>query len=125
MNRQNLLLKITFISMTVNISLNLVLIPIYSYIGAAVVTIITELIVFILCFYILSKSFSKINLPSVIIKPALASIVMALFIITIKLNLFLEIFIAAIIYFAVIIALKTFTDEDYAIFKEIINLNKD
>jgi hypothetical protein len=50
---------------------------------------------------------------------------MALFIITIKLNLFLEIFIAAIIYFAVIIALKTFTDEDYAIFKEIINLNKD
>ncbi len=126
MNRQNLLLKITFISMTVNISLNLVLIPIYSYIGAAVVTILTELIVFILCFYILSRSFCKIKLTSVIIKPALASIVMALFIIAVpKFNLFVEILIAAIIYFAVIVALKTFTDEDYAIFKEIINLNKD
>ena len=50
---------------------------------------------------------------------------MALFIIiTPKLNLFLDIFIATIIYFAVIVALKTFTDEDYAILKEIINLNK-
>ncbi|MGA2677229.1 MAG: flippase [Methanobacterium sp.] len=125
MNRQNLLLKITFISMTVNISLNLLLIPTYSYIGAAVVTIITELVVFILCFYILSRSFCKINLPSVIFKPAIASIVMALFIIkTVELNLFLDILIATIIYFAVIIALKTFTDEDYAILKEIINLNK-
>jgi O-antigen/teichoic acid export membrane protein len=111
--------------MTVNISLNLLLIPTYSYIGAAVVTIITELVVFILCFYILSRSFCKINLPSVIFKPAIASIVMALFIIkTVELNLFLDILIATIIYFAVIIALKTFTDEDYAILKEIINLNK-
>ncbi len=125
MNRQNLLVKITFISMIVNISLNLVFIPRYSYLGAAVVTVITELVVFILCYYILSKSFCKINLPSVIFKPAIASIVMALFIImTMKLNLFLDILIAIIIYFGAIIALKTFTDEDYAILKEIINLNK-
>jgi O-antigen/teichoic acid export membrane protein len=124
MNRQNLLLKITFISMAVNISLNLIFIPIYSYIGAAVVTVITELIVFILCFYILSRSFCKVKLPSVIIKPTLASIVMALFIITIKLNLFIEIIIATVIYFAVLLALRTFTEEDYDIIRELVNIRK-
>lgn len=125
MNRQKSLLKVTFITMIVNISLNLIFIPLYSYIGAAVVTVISETLAFSLCLYILSKSFCKVNLIQIILKPALASLLMALSITVIKLNLFIEILIATIIYFTVLLALKTFTEEDYNIFRQIINFKKD
>lgn len=125
MNRQNLLLKIAFITMIANISLNLIFIPIYSYIGAAVVTLISELLGFALCFHVLSRSFCKVKLASIIIKPALASILMALVILIIKSNLFIEILIATITYFTVLLVLKTFTEEDFDIFKQVINFKKD
>jgi O-antigen/teichoic acid export membrane protein len=124
MNRQNTLLKITFISMVFNIALNLLVIPTYSYVGAAVVTVLTEVIVIALCFFVLSKSFCSVNIPNVLIKPAIASAVMALFIITVKTNLFIEIIISIIIYFTVLILIKTFNQEDFDIIGQIIPLEK-
>lgn len=124
MNRQNTLLKITFISMVFNIALNLLVIPTYSYVGAAVVTVLTEVIVIALCFFVLSKSFCSVNIPNVLIKPAIASAVMALFIITVKTNLFVVIIISIIIYFAVLILIKTFNQEDFDIIGQIIPLEK-
>jgi O-antigen/teichoic acid export membrane protein len=124
MNRQNTLLKITFISMVINIGCNLIVIPIYSYIGAAVITLITELVVISLCFFVLSRSFCSVDIQNVLLKPALASAIMALFIITVKTNLFLEIIIAMIIYFAVIILLKTFNEEDFDIIRQIVPLKR-
>ncbi|MCE7698454.1 MAG: flippase, partial [Methanobacterium paludis] len=117
MNRQNLLLKITFVSMVLNITLNLVLIPKFSYIGASVVTLITEFSIFILCFYTLSRSFCKISYNEVLTKPILASIIMGLFIYFTKLNLFVEIIMGAIIYFVAMILLKGFSEEDKDIFR--------
>ena len=124
MNRQNTLLKITFISMLFNIAVNLVVIPTYSYVGAAVVTVLTEVIVIALCFFVLSKSFCSVNIPNVLIKPAIASAFMALFIITVKTNLFVEIIISIIIYFTVLILIKTFNHEDFDIIGQIIPLEK-
>jgi len=124
MNRQTTLLKITFISMVFNIAVNLVVIPIYSYVGAAVVTVLTEVIVIALCFFVLSKSFCSVNIPNVLIKPAIASAVMALFIITVKTNLFVVIIISIIIYFTVLILIKTFNQEDFDIIGQIIPLEK-
>ncbi|ADZ09539.1 polysaccharide biosynthesis protein [Methanobacterium lacus] len=124
MNRQTTLLKITFISMIFNIVLNLWAIPHYSYIGASIVTVLTEIIVIILCFFVLSKSFCSVNLKNVIFKPAVASAVMACFILTVNINLFLEIIISIIIYFAVILLIQTFDREDHDILAQIIPIDR-
>jgi O-antigen/teichoic acid export membrane protein len=120
MNRQNVLLKVTFLSMIFNISLNLVLIPTYSYMGAAVVTVATELFIFILCLIILSRTFSKVRLQEVFFKPIVASLIMLLFLLYFKTNLFLEIAMGVIIYFVVLIAIRTFKDDDWDILRQIM-----
>jgi O-antigen/teichoic acid export membrane protein len=120
MNRQNVLLKVTFLSMILNIALNLVVIPIYSYVGAAVVTVVTELFIFILCLFILSRTFSKVRLQEVFFKPVVASLIMLLFLLYFKTNLFLEIAMGAILYFVVLIVIRTFNDDDWDILRQII-----
>jgi O-antigen/teichoic acid export membrane protein len=123
MNRQNTLLKITFISMVFNIAVNLVVIPTYSYVGAAVITLLTEAIVISLCFYVL-RSFCAINIKTVMLKPIVASAIMAVFLLTVHTNLFLEIILAIIIYFAVILVIKTFDREDHDILAQIIPIDR-
>jgi len=120
MNRQNMLLKVTFMAMILNIALNLVFIPTYSYVGAAVVTVFTELFIFILCLLILSRTFSKVRIQEVFFKPVVASLIMLLFLLYFKTNLFLEIALGAIIYFIVLIAIRTFQDDDWDILRQIM-----
>jgi len=124
MNRQTTLLKITFISMVFNIVLNLWAIPHYSYIGASIVTVLTEVIVIVLCFFVLSKSFCSVNIKNVILKPAVASAIMAGFILTVHTNLFLEIIISIVIYFAVLLLIQTFDREDHDILVQIIPIDR-
>lgn len=125
MNRQYTVLKITMVSLALTIGLNLILIPGFSYLGAALVTVITEAVSVALSFFVVSKLVSRVKVHNVLIKPALACLVMALFILYIKTNLFLVIFISIIIYFAVLIALKTFTPEDYDLFRQVLNIKNE
>lgn len=119
-NKQVLLLKITFISFFINIILNLILISYLSYIGAAIVTVVTEAVTFIISFYYLSKFINKIKEPKIILNPLIASIIMGLFIICLDINIFALIILSVIIYFTVIVLLKTFSKEDLEIFNQII-----
>lgn len=125
-NRQHETVRISFLCMLLNIGLNLLLIPTYGYIGAAVVTVVTELSLFIFYFHLVSKYLCKIKLHEVLMKPVIASLVMALFIILVKTNLFVVIIIATLIYFAVLILLKSFSESDKEIFRQITGkyLNK-
>jgi len=124
MNRQVTYLKITAASLVLNVGMNLVLIPLYSYLGAAFVTVITEIFSVALGFYVLSKLLAKVKVHEIIFKPAIACLVMALFILLVQTNLFLEIAISAVIYFVVLIALKGFTPEDYDLFRQILNIKR-
>jgi len=54
-NQQNTYLKITFIGAIINVMLNLILIPRYSSVGAAITTIITEFLVGVCIVYIFIK----------------------------------------------------------------------
>ena len=125
-NRQHETVRISFLCMLLNVGLNLLLIPTYGYLGAAIVTVITEFSLFIFYFHLISKYLCKIKLREVLMKPLIASLVMALFIILVKTNLFVVIAIATIIYFAVLILLKSFSEGDKEIFRQITGkyLNK-
>lgn len=118
-NKQNLLLKITFLGMIFNIFLNLILIPRYSFVGASIVTVMTEAIYLVFYIYYLSKFIGKLKLQT-ILKTVLAGTLMGIFIFYIKINLFLLIILSALLYFLILIALRTFNERDYAIFKKII-----
>jgi O-antigen/teichoic acid export membrane protein len=119
-NKQDQLLKIIILYLILNIALNLIIIPIYGYIGAAIVTVVTEIVSFTLYYYYLSKFICKIQIYKYFSKPVIASAIMGLFVYYINLNLFLVIVIATIIYILVLIILKTFTEDDVNLLKSMI-----
>ncbi len=131
-NRQRETVKITFLAMVVNIVLNsllipthglLAFIPIHGFIAASYITVLTELICFIFWFRILVKHGYKVSIPRMFYKPAIASIIMGLFIVLVKLNLFLEILLGTILYFGVLILLKTFTEDDINLINQLIDID--
>jgi O-antigen/teichoic acid export membrane protein len=124
-NRQNTLLKITMVCLIFNVGLNLVLIPSFSYLGAALVTVLTEALSLAISFYVISQLIIKVKVHRILVKPSIACLIMALFILLVKLNLFVTILIATALYFTVLVGLKTFTPEDYELFKKILNINEE
>jgi O-antigen/teichoic acid export membrane protein len=118
-------------SLFVNILLNFMLIAKYSYIGAGIATIVTEIVLLIQYIYFLSKNGISTNFLRFIYKPLFGGIIMGIFIYFIKivltafpniLQLLIIIPIAAGVYFLVLLAIKAFNEEDKEIIYKIIGL---
>lgn len=120
MNKQVLQIKITFIYMIFNIGVNLVVIPLFSYLGAAFVTVLTELLAFIILFYYLSKFICKVPLHKFVWKPALATVLMSMFMVSVDLNIFILVSISIILYIAILIALKAFSKGDIDLIRKLV-----
>lgn len=120
-NKQKVAMKIVFLAMIFNIIMNLIFIPMYGYVAAAFITVFTELFTFTFYSYSMSRYGFKMHLASILINPAIASLVMGLFIYFTNLNLFLEIIIGAMIYFGVLFLLKTFKKEDFDLLRQLRN----
>ena len=103
-----------------NVALNLILIPKMGYVGAAISTFFTEIFLFILYYWYVSKSLHPFNFIPVLIRPIIATAAMVAFIIYANIRLFLVIPLAGLIYFAIIFILRTFEKDDYDIFKKIL-----
>jgi O-antigen/teichoic acid export membrane protein len=121
-NKQVEVVRITFMTMLINIVLNLILIPLWGFVGAACVTVITEICLFISYYYIVSRHICTVSAKKVLIKPVIASAVMCIFIVLTDLNLFLEIILAAIIYFVILFLIKGFSEDDINIFKRVMGI---
>ncbi len=120
MNKQVLAIKLTFIYMIFNIGINLVVIPQFSYLGASVVTVLTELVNFIMLFYYLSKFICKVPLQKFVWRPVLATVIMSLFMISVHLNIVVQVLLAIIIYLALLIPFKTFSEGDLNIIRKLV-----
>lgn len=116
-NKQNVLLKITFVAMIFNVAANILLIPGYSYIAASAITVITELSGAVLCFHYLSRYVCPIPFK-VIFKPVLATIIMSLFLIAAPVNIYISLILAIFIYLRLLIFFKAFSQEDYDFIKK-------
>ena len=119
MNKQVLAIRLTFIYMIFNIGVNLVVIPQFSYLGASVVTVLTELVDFILLYYYLSKFICKVPIQKYVWKPALATVIMAIFMTVVNLNIFILVPTSAILYLGLLILFKTFSEEDVELIKKL------
>lgn len=104
-----------------NVILNFMLIPILSYNGAAIATLATYTVLFIASFYFVSKHLQTIPIHKILIKPVISGLIMGAFIYYFtELNMFLLVPLAGIVYLVALVALRTFTEEDWDIKKKII-----
>jgi len=108
----------------INIILNIILIPTYSYIGSAFATIAAESFLLIAYLYLSGRYFHFLPLHRIIIKPLIAAGLMAGFVYYFhNQNLFLIIIIAIVIYFAIMFAIKGFTKDDISLMKSVMKKN--
>jgi len=120
-DKQKILAIITGGGAFLNIILNLFLIPKFSLVGAAIATIITETFILLSYLYLTIKNHLKIPIKKIIVKPSIACVLMAFFIITFKnLNIFILIIISIIIYFGIFFILKGFKKEEITLIKRLI-----
>ena len=115
--------KICGAAALLNVVLNLIFIPKFSYYGASVATVLSEALVFILCMYVLKKidQLPDKHLLYDILKICFASGILAIALYFLNLNLWLAIPVSIVVYFAALIILKTPDDEDKLILKQILN----
>ena len=125
-NKQIVVTKITGLMVIVNVAINLVLIPRFSYVGASIATLITEFIVVALAFSLARRDLyvlKKTELANVVLKIVGASVVMGLFIVYLQnLNLFLIIVSAGLLYFGMLYVVKGIEKEDIMLLKSIVGV---
>ena len=108
-----------------NIILNLALIPKYSYIGAAIATVSTQIISFSLLYYFTSANGYKINLIKTTYKPIIAGIIMGVSILYLNfLHILLIVPIAMILYFLALILIGGFGKEEFDLVRSLIKREK-
>lgn len=118
--KQVLGLYMMLIGVIANIILNLILIPLLSYTGASVASLVSSLITFTIGFYFISKSIGIIPVHKILGRPALSCLSMGIFVFFINVNLFLKILVATGLYFLFLLALNTFSEEDAEIAEKIL-----
>lgn len=104
-----------------NVGLNFILIPLLSYNGAAIATVVTGIVLFVTSFYFVSSHLQVLPVHKILIRPAIGGLIMGIFVYYfIDVNMFLLVLFAAVVYLVSLIALKTFTNEDWNIVKKIV-----
>jgi O-antigen/teichoic acid export membrane protein len=119
MNRQDLMARLNFLAMVINVIGNLILIPKYSYAGASIATAVTNAVGCVLSVYFVSRLGCRVEFRRLIVKPAIACGVMAGCLILLRhLNLFLVVPVAAIIYLGILYITNYISKEDIALVKQ-------
>lgn len=117
--------KIYFIAAIFNIGLNLVMIPYLSYNGAAITTVLSDLIIVIIQTYVIYKLGYRINkkLYYNIGKIIIASLILGITLYFLNLNMWVALPVGIIIYFTIVYLLKIFDNDDKYVIKEILGKN--
>ncbi|HTX61482.1 MAG TPA: flippase [Methanobacterium sp.] len=123
-NKQLIITKIAVVCVFINIILNLILIPGFSFVGASVATVLTEIVLVGYTIYATVKlgyGISELNVKKDLLKVLMASALMSLFIIYFNfLDLYLLVILSILLYLAVIILLKVFDETDKLIIRNIL-----
>jgi O-antigen/teichoic acid export membrane protein len=125
-NQQRFLTVAFLIGATFNIVANLLLIPRYSFMGAATVTVLSEIVLFAPFYYSVRKNVGALPWWRIVWQPALASAIMGgvTWWLLPQLHVLLVIALAAVVYFAGLLALGTITAEDVALARKLVSSPK-
>ncbi len=112
-NQQSFLTKAFIIGVAFNIAGNLVLIPAYSYKGASVMTVLSELALLAPFYYCVRKHLGPLPWKELFWRPTLASAAMGFtFWVAQRVNLVLAILASIVTYLSLVIALGAFSREE-------------
>ena len=117
--------KVYIIAATFNILLNFYMIPNFSYDGAAISTVLSDLLIIIIFIYTMYKLGQKPDkkLYFDLIKIIIGSAVLGIALYFLNLNMWIALPVGIIIYLLVIYLLKVFDNDDKYIIKEILGKN--
>ena len=117
--------KIYAIAAVFNVVLNLILIPHYSYNGAATATVLSDLLIMIIQLYVIYRLNVRVNkkLYSDLIKIIIGSAILGIALSFLNLNMWVALPVGIIIYFATIYILRVFDSDDEYVIKEILGKN--
>jgi O-antigen/teichoic acid export membrane protein len=119
-NNQKTNLRSLLISMMSNVALNLLLIPKFSFLGAAMATLASICIFLGLQYSFVSKNLFNLNFLQIAGKPVVSAALMAIVILLFRqINLFLLIFISALAYVVFLLPLKTFSQTDIRLLRRL------
>lgn len=128
-NRELVITRISVICVIINLILNLLLIPKFSYIGASVATLLTE--IFLVSYiirigYKIGYGFPKKKVLNIIVKVIFSSVVMSVSIFyLININIILIILISVLIYLITLFIVKGIDNDDLDLLKQLIKRNYD
>lgn len=108
----------------VNIILNLFLIPKYSFVGAAVATIITDVALFYVYTHFVAKFFTKIHTKTLFMKPFIAFLCAIITDYLLPYSNLVIVIIILLVYVVMLVLLQTFDSEDARIFNNVVNKPK-
>lgn len=119
-DKQRIVLLLSFATVAANIILNLLMIPKLSYIGSSVATVVSEVLSSLIFFSLLIRFSFKSDIFKIALKPFIACLPMSVFVYFFRqLNLFLLIFLGGCIYFIILFTIRTFDLEDEYLFKRV------
>ncbi|HID61777.1 MAG TPA: hypothetical protein EYP49_03380, partial [Anaerolineae bacterium] len=120
LDQQRFLTKAFMIGVAFNLIANLIFIPKYSYQAAAVIAILSEIVLLIPFYYCVRRNLAPIPWLSIVWRPALASALMgAVMWLLEDLNVLLLIPSAAVVYFVALIAVGAFGGEEMGLLKRL------
>lgn len=120
-DQQRFLTKAFLIGVTFNVVANLIFIPIFSYRAAAVITIFSELALFLPFYYCMRKHLASVQWFALAWRPFVAALLMGLIIWwTRSASFLLVIPLALAVYATALVALGTFDEDERAVLRELI-----
>ncbi|MBI4318963.1 MAG: oligosaccharide flippase family protein, partial [Chloroflexi bacterium] len=120
-NQQRFIAVSFVIATSLNIVLNLVLIPHFSYVGAAAVTVLSELLLLTPFLYCVYRHLGHLPLAQLAWRPAVAGGLMAAIAARLQeVNVFLAVGIAGILYVVALVALGAFHADDLALVRNLV-----
>jgi O-antigen/teichoic acid export membrane protein len=124
-NRQHQMALLAGCTALINIILNLILIPTYSYVGSAFATIAAESFLLVAYIYLSGRYFHLLPLHRIIIKPIIACSLMGVFVFMFhQINIAVLIPIAIVMYFSILFIIKGFSKDDISLIKSVIKKDK-
>jgi O-antigen/teichoic acid export membrane protein len=121
-DRQTTVVKVMVVTVIANVTLNIILIPAYSYVGASIAAVLSNLATLLMLGFILANTEYRLGLNSLknAAKALVSCLAMFVFIrFASSINLFLLVLISALIYFSVLYIVKGFDKQDVAILKSL------
>ena len=121
-DKEKIVTKIYILAAIFNIFLNLILIPMFNYDGAAIATVLSEMLITVLTLYHIFKTDYKpdLGLLKSIIKLIVCGLILAIILKFINVSMWLAIPIGFIVYLVSLLITKSVDDTDKYIIKELL-----